>query len=309
MINKIVVTNPKGEALELELTNPDKSGFAVAKVEGLGPPTAAINGQEMAGSDGMFYTSARAATKQIIFTLEFRARTKDSIYGEISIEECRQLCYRYFPIKKQITITVYTDFKTLYTTGYVESNEPEIFSSQEYAVISVLCPDPFMYEYGDSKTVFSGVRGIFEFPFSNESLMEPRLEFGEIWLDTTAVLDYNGTVDTGILIDIHAYDECSNIVVGNIETGEIIRINTDRIWTITGRKFGSGDDILISTVKGDRYCKLLRNGAYINIIGALDRDVDWFQLTNGDNVFGFSAEVGENNISVTFTYQNAYMGV
>lgn len=309
MLNKIVVTNPKGEALELELTNPDKSGFAVAKIEGLGPPEATINGQEMASADGMFYSSARASTKQIIFTLEFRSRTKDSQYGYLSIEDCRHLCYKYFPLKKEITITVHTDSQILYTKGYVESNNPEIFSQQEYSVISVICPDPFMHEIGDNKTIFSGVQSTFEFPFSNESLEEPLLEFGSIWLDTTAVLEYVGTIDTGVLISIHAYGPCENIHIFNVDTREQILIDTEKIKTITGEGLQAKDDIIISTVKGDRYCRLLRNGEYINIIGALGRDTDWFQITNGDNAFGFTAKSGESNISVTFSCQNVYMGV
>lgn len=309
MLKKVVVTNPKGEALELELTNPDKSGFTVAKIEGLGPPKATINGQEMASSDGMFYTSAKASTRQIIFTLEFRSRTANSKYGALSIEECRHLCYRYFPIKKKITLSFYTDTQTLYTTGYVESNEPEIFSMQEYATISVLCPDPYLYELGEGKTVFSGVQGSFEFPFSNESLTQPMIEFGQIWFDTTAILEYNGTVDTGILIEIHAYGDCENILLVNTETRESMLINTGMIQAITGLPFQAKDDIIISTVRGDRYCRLLRNGVYTNIIGALDRDADWFQISNGDNLFGFSADSGESNISVTFSYQIAHMGV
>lgn len=309
MLNKIVVTNPKGEALELELSNPDKSGLTVAKVEGLGPPKANINGQEIANTDGMFYTSARAETRQIIFTLEFRSRTADSQYGELTIEQCRRMCYRFFPLKKKITITVYTDEQILFTTGYVESNEPEIFSMQEYATISVICPDPFMYDTGSGSTIFSGIQPSFQFPFSNESLNTKLIEFGQIWLDTAAVLDYVGTVDTGVVITIHALGACENITLYNIDTNEQIYISTDKIRDVTGVTFGLNDDIILSTVKGDRYCRLLHNGIYYNVIGALGRDVDWFQISNGTNLFGFSAANGENNISVEFSYQNAYMGV
>lgn len=309
MIKKIIVTNPKGEALEMELSNPDKCGFAVAKIEGLGPPKANINGQEMVGADGMFYSSSRAETRQIIFTLEFRERNANSPYGAISIEECRRLSYKYFPIKKKIKITVYTDQQILQTEGYVESNEPEIFSSQEYAVISVLCPDPFMYEVGNSHTVFSGVQGVFEFPFSNESLSQCLINFGDIWLDSTASLEYEGTVDTGIVITVHAYGECENITFYNMYTNEQIYIDTNKINTITGSPFQKGDDIIISTVIGNRYCKLVRKGIETNIIGVLGKNVDWFQISNGDNLFGFSSELGANTISVTFSYKNAYMGV
>lgn len=309
MLKKIVVTNPKGEALELELSNPEKSGMAVVNVEGLGPPKANINGQEMASADGMFYSSARADARQVIFTLELYSRDRNSSYGYLSIEDARHLTYRYFPLKKEVTITVYTDSQVLYTKGYVESNEPSIFSEREQCVISVLCPDPFMYEIGDDETVFSGTQPSFEFEFSNESLTTPLIEMGTIWLDTTAVLDYDGTVDTGILITIHAFGNCENISLFNVDTRERIKIDTNVINTITGSPFQAKDDIIISTVKGDRYCRLLRNGVYTNIVGALSRDTDWFQISNGSNAFGFSAESGENNISVTFSYQNAYVGV
>lgn len=294
----------------MELPYPEKCGFTVAKVEGLGPPQATINGQEMAATDGMFYSSSRASTRQIIFTLEFKARTRDSKYGELSIEECRHLCYRYFPLKKKITIIVYTDSQTLYTTGYVESNEPEIFSSQEYATISVLCPDPWFYEYDKTtSTRISRVIPLFEFPFSNESLTEPLLEMSSLLEEPRATLDYEGTVDTGVIITVHATGVCRNIVIYNVDTREQLTIDTDKIASITGKAFGKDDDIIVSTVRGDRYCKLLRNGVYINIIGALSRDSDWLQISNGPNVFTYSAAVGSTKMTVDFEYQNAYMGV
>lgn len=309
MIKSVTVTNPKGEALVLELTNPEKSGLIVKNIEGLGPPKATINGQELATADGMYYSSARAQTRQIIFTLAMFERTIDSKYGRLSIEESRHLTYQFFPLKKEVTIHINTDTRVLYCKGYVESNEPAIFSKEESAVISVVCPDPWMYTEGEDKTVFSGIRSIFEFPFSNESLESPMIEFGEIWLDTRAILNYKGTVDTGILITIHAFDSAENIKIYNVDTREQMLIDTAKIREITGKDFMSRDDIIISTVRGRRYCRLLRGGEYINVIGALSKDSDWFQISSGNNGFAFAAENGEENLSVTFSYQNAYVGI
>lgn len=112
------------------------------------------------------------------------------------------------------------------------------------------------------------------------------------------------------MITIHAYGDCENITIYNIDTNEQIFIDTDKVAAIVGSPFRRNDDIIISTVRGDRYCKLIRNGVVsYNIIGALGKDTAWFQLSNGDNTFGFSSELGANTISVTFSYQNAYMGV
>lgn len=309
MIYSVKITNPKGEALELELTNPEKSGLIVRRIEGLGPPKANINGQELANTDGMVYTSSRADTRNIVFTLRMFARDKKSKYGRLSIEESRHLTYRYFPLKKQITMSFKTDTRTVYTTGYVESNEPDVFSSEEEATISVICPDPYFYEDGRGETIFAGIQPEFEFPFSNESVTENLIEMGSIWIDTQAVIEYNGTVDTGVLIKIHVYNEAENIRIINVDTREWIVIDTDMIRKITGHKIKTGDDIFISTVKNDRYCRLLRDGAYINIIGCMSRDSDWFQISQGKNAFVFTADGGEENLSVTFSYSNAYVGV
>lgn len=309
MIKSVTVTNPKGEALVLELENPDKSGLIVKSIEGLGPPKATINGQELATSDGMYYSSARAQTRQIIFTLVMKDRTADSKYGYLSIEDCRHLTYQYFPLKKEITIHIRTDTSILYCKGYVESNEPNIFSKDESAVISIICPDPWLYTDGGGDTIFSGTQPAFEFPFSNESLDSKMIEFGEIWLDTRAILNYRGTVDTGVLITIHAFDQAENIKIYNVDTREQMIIDTGKIYEISGESFSGTDDIVISTVRGDRYCRLLRGGKYTNIIGALSKDSDWFQISAGNNGFAFTAENGEENISVTFSYQNAYVGI
>lgn len=136
-----------------------------------------------------------------------------------------------------------------------------------------------------------------------------KIEFGSIWIDTRAILDYRGTVDTGILITIHAMGEAEDISIYNPETRERMTIDTSIIEKVTKARLGELDDIIISTVKGDRYCKLLRKGEYTNIIGALSRDSDWFQISAGKNMFAFTAKNGADNLSVTFSYQNAYVGV
>lgn len=301
MIRSVTITNPQGESLKLELTNPESSGLAVDSITGLGPSKVNIGSTELATMDGSIFASARAQERNIVFNL--------IMLPIPSIESARQNTYKFFPIKKPITILVETDNRYVETVGYVESNEPDIFSKQESTQISIICPDPFFYEETVNEMGFVGVQSVFEFEFENNSLTEDLIEFGEIRLDTRADLNYEGDVDTGVLISIHAYDMASNITLYNTVTRESMHIDTDKIETITGKAFGQSDDILISTVKGNKYVKLLRDGAYTNIIAVIDKDSDWFQLTNGVNTFSFTAEEGEDKLLVTFTYRNAYGGV
>lgn len=301
MIRAVGVTNFKGEYLRMELTRPEKTGFAIYNIEGIGGGTADINTTDITTGDGARYNSARAQKRNIVIYIK--------LLDLPDVETNRHKTYRYFPVKKPLTLEFETDNRTLQITGYVESNNPIIFSSQEYTQISILCPDPYFYDRSSSTSAFSGVTPMFSFPFSNESLTEKLIEFGSIRVDDRAIIDYKGDADSGVLITIHAMDAAENITIYNVDTREMMSISTDKIRTITGSPFTKGDDIIISTVNGNKYVKLLREGIYTNIIGALNKNADWFVLTAGANIFTFTADSGANNLMITFSYRNAYEGV
>ena len=132
MIKKVIATNYLGESLEMELARPEVSGLAITNIEGLGPVKATINTSEIATGDGALYNSAKLETRNIVMTLDFRFGT--------DIESIRHTTYKYFPIKRYITLTFVTDQRSLDAFGYVASNEPEIFNAHEVAQISVIIP-------------------------------------------------------------------------------------------------------------------------------------------------------------------------
>lgn len=302
MIKSIIVTNHNGESLKLDLFHPEESGLIVKSISGLGPPKANINSTDLATADGAIYSSARASTRNIVFNLQFMFAP--------TIEDVRQKTYKYFPLKKKVTIEVETDNRSLSTEGYVESNEPDIFSQEEGTQISIVCVDPFFRDARPSLVQFASVLPNFEFPFSNESLTDDLIEFGKIGLDTRSTLVYTGDVDTGILITIHAMGSVSGILnIYNIETYENIKIDLSKIKALTGSDYRSGDDIIISTVSGNKYVQVLHNGKYYNAIGIIDKLANWFQLTVGENIFNFTVTNGVENLSITFEYRNAYGGI
>lgn len=301
MIKSVTVTNFKGESLKLTLTNPDESGLIIESIDGLGPSKANINSTELATMDGSIFNSARQEERNIVMYL--------IMMESPTIEDARQKIYKYFPLKKRVKIEIETDNRHVETEGYVESNEPDIFSDQESTQISIICPDPYFYAVGASASAFSGVHPEFEFEYSNESLSENLTEFGDIRVDQRAIINYQGDTDVGVVMTIHALGSAENITIYNADTRETMKINTEKILTMTQGAFSTGDDILISTIKGQKYVQLLRNGVHTNIIGALDRDADWFQLTPGDNLFGFTADSGANNLMIQFDYKVAYGGI
>ena len=307
MIKSFKVTNYLGDSMKLDLRGPEKSGFLIKSVSGLGPSKANVNTTEVSTNDGSLFNSARLNQRNIVFEFVF----VETVYRE-SIEDVRQKSYKYFPMKKNLELVIETDNRFVKTTGYVESNEPNIFSSQEGTQISIICPDPYFYsagEDGNNVTDFYSVDPVFEFPFSNESLTEPLIVFGEIQIKTEGVIVYHGDAEIGVTIHIHAIGPAANINIYNTETREMMRIDTVKLESLTGSGIIASDDIIINTSKGDKSITLVRSGVSYNILNCLDKNTDWFSLAKGDNIFAFTAESGVTNLQFRIENKVIYEGV
>lgn len=305
MIKSIKVTNYLGDSIKLILGEPEKSGFLIKSITGLGPVKANINTTEISTNDGSLYNSARLDQRNIVLNLLFVESGRKE-----TIEDVRQKSYKYFPIKKNLELVIETDNRVLKTTGYVEANEPNIFSEQEGTQISIICPDPYFYSAdGNNVTDFYSVEPMFEFPFSNESLTDPLLVFGEIHTKTSGVVVYEGDAEIGVTIEIHAVGPASNITIYNLDTREIMTIDSVKIKAITGNDIIARDDIIIDTSRGNKGIKLIRDGVSYNILNALNKNTSWFSLTKGDNSFGFTADEGVLNLQFKIINKVIYEGV
>lgn len=305
MIHSLEVKNYTGDKLLIELGKPEKSGFRIISISGLGPCKSTINMTEVTTSDGALFNSARVGPRNIIIQIVFEG------CGPDEIEALRQKTYKFFPIKQLVELSFVTDHRKAKAIGYVESNEPSIFSAMENTQISIICPDSYFYslETATNITTFYGIEPVFEFPFSNESLSESLLEFGVIKRTSEANVIYEGDSEIGVTIIMHAEGSVSNIDIYNTGTKESMHIDTNKIQDITGSPIAAGDDIIICTVKGKKSIMLLRDGKYTNILNSLGRDSKWFQLAKGDNVFAFTAEQGITNLRISIENDVIYEGI
>lgn len=302
MIRAITVTNYLGDSLKLDLARPEQSGLAVINVTGLGPGKANINVTEISTNDGSIFNSSRLSSRNIVISLRYL--WKDTI------EDARHLSYKYFPLKRKVTLLIETDRRAVEIEGYVESNDPTIFSKEEGSDISIICPDPLFYSaYEIQKVSFGGIEPMFEFPFSNESVSEPLLEMSIIRDTIDRVITYDGDFEIGVTITIRASGPATGITIYSIRTREIMKIDTNVIQTLSGSAIHDGDEIVISTVKGYKSATLIRNGKKTNILNAIDKAADWFQIAKGDNIFAYTADTGENNLQVEIKNRIAYEGV
>jgi hypothetical protein len=293
------------------MTSPEQSGFVVRFVDGLGPPKANIEMTEMSLMDGAVYNSGRAQSRNIVVSLKFLFPQEYSLDQTGGIEITRQKSYKYFPLKKRVKLVIETDERSCETYGYVEFNTPDIFSNSAGTVISILCPDSYLFSTETNRTTFATIDPMFEFPFGNESLTLKLLEFSTISGYTTRTISYTGDAEIGMIMTVHAVGDVETVEIFKLEPEpvESIKINTDRLLAMTGEGFHSGDDIIISTVKGNKYAVLIRDGETINILNCLDKYPDWIQLSRGDNIFTYTAEVGETNLQFKIDNQIAYEGI
>lgn len=301
MIKSVTITNEQHESIKLELFNPWSSGFVVTNIEGLGPVTATINMKELATRDGAIFNSARVGQRNIVLSLLF--------LEDPTIEDTRLKSYRFFPVKKEVTILIETDNRMCETTGRIESNEPTIFSDAEGCQVSILCPNPYFFLASRRHFEWLGWKPLFEFPFSNESLTDPLLEIGAIFETNDILIDYDGDCDIGLTFKIHSYGYLLGFAIHSARTHESIRLDDEKIKALTGSYIQPGDDIEIVTTVGKKNATLYRVGKAYNIMNALVRPLKWLQVTKGQNVFTFTAEEDLTKTQVICESDTLYGGV
>lgn len=304
MIKSVTVINPNDEELVLELAKPDESGLIIRDITGLGPGQATINTTEIATTDGAIFNSARKPYRNIVIKMTYCWLN--------TIEESRLRVYKFFPLKKKVKLIVETDNRRGSIEGYVETNDPTIFSSQEGSDVSIVCPFPFFKSEGDNaitSTTFYGIEPLFEFIFENDHVTEPRLEMGEITQRTEASIVYSGDADTGLTIVIHALGDVSNLTIYDLDTRESMRLDDDKLIELTGNRIIAADEITICTEVGKKSVTLLRDGDRYNILNCLGPHPAWFKVQTGVNRFAYTLEAGLLNMEFRMENVTLYDGM
>ncbi len=163
MIQSLRIENPEGDSILCEFAKPWDTGFLITEMEGMGPVKSDIQTTDISSGNGSRYNSARMNERNIVAHIMFYETDEF-----VSVEDLRQKTYQYFPCKQKVRLTMTTDNRQLYIDGYIESNEPDIWSEQETTEISIICPDPFFREVNNSKWIFNGVDPLFECPFHSD---------------------------------------------------------------------------------------------------------------------------------------------
>ena len=295
MIKSFTVTNHTGKSMTCELANPWKEGLAVTSISGLGPGQATINVADISSMDGGLFNSARRSTRNIVINLVFVD------HDTLTIEDIRRKCYTYFPLKKNIKLKFTTsngkENKEFFIDGYVEANDPTIFSNQEGVSISILCPQPYFYKPLVQEQRFSvSSNPEFSFAFSKVPTDNTELLMGDVVSYVASNLFYEGDADTGVVIEIifkanvvHDPENPKTIRVDNSLTNttnifsleKIKAIVSDLLPGYTG--ITSGDKVVLSTIVGEKSLMYTHNNVDYNVLGAIEPSGNWVRVTGGLN--------------------------
>ena len=229
MIKSITVTNKDDESLFMDLYNPYDTGIVITDITGIGPQKATLNTTDLVTVDGSVLNSARVSTRNIVFSFQLLPDPKTNL-----VETVRHRVYQYFPLKSLVTLKFVTDNRELYIQGYVESDEPDIFKKDETVQVSIICTSPWFYiDFTD--VPMSGAIPKFEFPFSNESLYYPLIEFGDVIERGTMWVDYRGDIDTGGIFRLVLNEgTATGLCIENTTTDEVMTIDTSNIGEMMG---------------------------------------------------------------------------
>lgn len=287
----VKIQNSNGELLQLYPSN----DYLLAEMTGITPADATINETEMATIDGSRFNSSHVSSRNIVIMFKIRGFGAD-------VRRRRVALYRYLRTKQKIRLFIANDQRDVYIDGYVEKLEDAgtIFSSDERLQLSLICPDPFFRDNSadEEEIIFSNVEALFHFPFYIEE--DYPIPFS-VQLNTQYKSIYNaGDTACGMVLKVRATGAVTNPKFFDEANNDTMTFDIS---------LQSGDELIVTTIRGNKSAILRRGGTETNVINTMTHDSSWLVLEPGDNIFYYSASSGYGNMILTFIFTNLYEGI
>lgn len=273
MLNKFEVRTDQGALLSLPLDE-ISSGYLVQGIEGLDPVPANIVSSSFARLDGEQYQSSRREKRNLIIKLGL-----EPDYVNKTVKQLRDDLYQWFMPPQTTNLRFFTDdMPTVDIQGRVETFDCPLFVKEPIATISVLCFNPDFYEP-----------------------VQVEIEGNTTSGTTMGTIDYEGTVDTGIVFSIAINRSITGFTIYHQPEGAQVRT-----LVVTGA-FVNGDVVEISTIPGNKYARLTRGSVVSSVLYTVSPYSDWTRLQKGANDLRVYAEGAA--IPYTIRYTNKHGGL
>lgn len=272
--------------IEYELSH-DTDNIVIEKVEGLDPPPIDVN-TAYSPADGTNFRSAHAQQRNIVLHL--------ALLGDTEAQRLR--LYKMFTPKQALTLFFTNRLRDVKTVCYVETPDFDIYAKPERAVISLICPSPWLesavpvdYEPGYEVTTF-------EAPFSIE-IDEP-IPFSEVVDHPTSIIVNRGDSEVGLTAKIRFTGAVTGFKLTNETTGDYFKLDYS---------FQSGDVLTLDTRHGKLSVNNKRSGSTFTLLQYVTSSSRWVKLPVGVNRVGITADSGLSYITAEMSVSLLYGGV
>lgn len=236
------------------------SQYVIKDIQGLGPPKAEILTTSYQGMDGGVYQTAKGSQRNVVIQLGLNPNyLSDDPFGTL-----RRALYKWFNPKILLEMDfINSNFQTVRLYGYVESNEPSIFSPEPSITVSIICPDP--YFYGEGALEVNGV--------GNQNL----------------VVNNPGTVETGMHFTIYGIQSLNGTPIKLERVEQSLEEGTNGTLMIyQGPMYAQGNPWVMdfNSIKGQKNAGFAIQDGYVpgnsfaNLLGFVN---GWVYLTPGIN--------------------------
>lgn len=298
-INKTIVDLNDGERYE------------VISVSGLNPPSASLFTSKSPNRKGLKHNGSTLNERVVVIQIK--------LHGDI--EASRNALYEWVEPEQYCKIYYRNGLKNVYCEGYVQDCPIDLFTDNEVVNVEILCGDPYLKDIQEIIVDISNFVRNFAFPFAISH--ERQISVASKNPDgTDAVTYYNEGIPFSILKD----DNITSVFNAGAETGVQFAIrcdepiksivifdadNTTRQFKIEYEDaFQTGWQIVINTEGSPKTCKAIKSdGTVLNILRYVKGNPTWFTLKKGNNRFGYLANGGEADVTISIAFTNKYTGV
>lgn len=142
----------------------------------------------------------------------------------------------------------------------------------------------------------------------------PRLKFSELKSYAQKDLDYPGSLENGVVINVRMGAGKNAIpkirFADSIHPDKYLDVDMGQVAAKIGGDFGEGDVLSICTKDGSKYVKFTHNGVVTHVLNAVGMDPYWPKIKSGSNTITARVIGGENiAISAQLIFDVKHQGV
>lgn len=258
LLQKLKVTNSRGDTLDLPLKNPT-TGFVVKDVQGIGPVKATLVSSSFAGVDGAQYHTSRREPRNVVIKFGLSPD-----YAAMSVYDLRAQLYNFFMPRTSATLelelfdkfdtNILTQVLNVEIEGRVESLEPDVFAKDPTVDLSVMCYNP-------------------------DFIDKNALTFNGNTVDdlTETTLTYDGTVETGYVFTLLPDRLVDEFTIYHITPDDQLRT------TYFTLPLNADEDLTIDSRVGSKRVTKLVSGVQSSVLYGMSSQSAWPILKPGDN--------------------------